>query len=73
MVTYSAGLLVSQSQTNLRVSRLLIVPIISETMDKRVACKLAIIHDSIVLCNKARHNNLAKKTIIMLYDFLTCQ
>ena len=37
LVAYSASLFVSCSQTNLRTSRLLIVPIISETIDKRVA------------------------------------
>ena len=36
LVAYSASLLVSCSQTDLRTSRLLIVPIISETIDKRV-------------------------------------
>ena len=34
LVVYSAGLLVSRSQTNLRASCLLIVPIISKPIDK---------------------------------------
>ena len=35
LVVYSAGLLVSCSQINLRTSYLLIAPIISKTIDKR--------------------------------------
>ena len=48
MVAYSAGLLVSRSQTNLCACHLLIVLIIIKTIDKWVARKLATICESII-------------------------